>query len=77
MLQLYKALRRAKDGKQHTFTFVVKGDERRKGGYFKHVTGFVSSDYHKGTINVVCTDDVTRKFYKLLLVRFDKQEVFL
>lgn len=77
MLHLVKALGKAKDGNEHDFTFVVKGNERRKGGYFKKVTGYVSSDYHKGTINIVCTDRVVRKFYKVLLVRFDNQEIFL
>jgi len=78
MLKHSRAIQLANNGKPHSFTFVAKGDDRRKGGYLIHIPkAVISSTYHGGTVNLQLENGQFRKLYWCLLIRFDNVEIHL
>jgi len=78
MFKISKAIQIANNGKPHSFVFVAKGDDRRKGGYLIQIPrAVVSSSYHKGTVNLQLANGKFRKLYWCLLIYFDGIEIHL
>jgi len=68
----------AQDGEPHTFKFVAKGDDKRKGGYIATLkNAVVTSSFHYGSsFNIKSLNsNQIRKIYSILITEFDEQKV--
>jgi len=80
MIQQQKAVDLAQDGKPHSFKFVAKGSNKRKGGYMVLMDNtVVTSSYSaKRKMNLKCMDSgQIRMCYFILLVEFDGHEIIV
>lgn len=78
MITYSDMLLKAQDNKPHNFTFVAKGDNRRRGGYLVTMEEtVVSSSFHEAsTFNLLSINSSNvRKVYSILIIEFDGHKV--
>jgi len=79
-LHISKVIPLAQDGKSHDFTFVAKGDKKRKAGYIVEMNNSVvtSSNFERRKMNIKSLDsEELRWCYYVLLIEFDGHEVII
>jgi len=68
----------AQNGKPHDFTFIAKGDYKRKGGYVAIMNNsVVTSSFHEASsFNIMSLNsNQIRKVYTILITEFDGKKV--